>query len=92
MGKKDNLSDFQCSMIIDARWVGLKISKIAVLLGFSCTIIFRVLQRIVRERKKSSKQWKSLFDERGCGRNARFILANRKATVTQITTLYKRGI
>lgn len=38
-------------MIIDARWAGLKMSKTAVLHGFSCTIIFRVLQRIVRKRK-----------------------------------------
>ncbi len=35
MGKKGNLSYFECGMVVGARRAGLSISKIADLLGFS---------------------------------------------------------
>ena len=42
MGKKGDLSDFECGMVVGARWAGLSISETADLLGFSHTIISRV--------------------------------------------------
>ncbi len=35
MGKKGDLSDFECGMVVGARRAGLSISKTADLLGFS---------------------------------------------------------
>ncbi len=37
MGKKGDLSDFECGMVVGARRAGLIISKTTDLLGFSCT-------------------------------------------------------
>ncbi len=42
MGKKRDLSDFECGIVVGARRAGLSISKTADLLGFSRTTIFRV--------------------------------------------------
>ncbi len=42
MGKKEDLSDFERGMIVDARRAGLSISKTADLLWFSRTTIARV--------------------------------------------------
>ena len=39
MGKKWNLSNSECGMIIGARWAGLSMSETADLLGFSLTSI-----------------------------------------------------
>ncbi len=55
MGKKGDLSDFECGMVVGARRDGLSISKTAVLLVFSHTTISRVLQRMVQ--KKENIQW-----------------------------------
>jgi len=41
-GKKGDLSDFECGMVVDARQAGLNISETADLLGFSLTTISRV--------------------------------------------------
>ncbi len=42
MGKKGNLSDFECVMVVGARWTGRSISETADLLGFSHTNISRL--------------------------------------------------
>ncbi|KAJ8244997.1 hypothetical protein COCON_G00236540 [Conger conger] len=42
MGKRLNLSDFDCGMIVAGRQGGLSISETADLLGFSCTLVSRV--------------------------------------------------
>ncbi len=42
MEKKADLSDFERRMVVGARRAGLSISKMADLLGFSCTTISRV--------------------------------------------------
>ncbi len=42
MGKKGDLSDFECGMVVGARRAGLSISKTVDLLGFSRTTISRV--------------------------------------------------
>ncbi len=34
MGKKEDLSDFECGMVVGTRWTGLSISKTADLLGW----------------------------------------------------------
>jgi len=47
MGKKGDLSDFDCGMVVGARPACLSISETADLLGFSCTTI----SRVYRERK-----------------------------------------
>ena len=47
MGKKADLGDFECGMVVGARRAGLSISETADLLGFSCTTI----QRMVRKRE-----------------------------------------
>ncbi len=41
MGKKGDLSDFECGMVVGVRRTGLSISKTADLLGFSRTTISR---------------------------------------------------
>ncbi len=51
MGKKGDLSDFECGMVVGARRDGLSISKTAVLLVFSHTTISRVLQRMVQKKE-----------------------------------------
>jgi len=42
MGNKGDLSNFECGMVVGARWVGLSILQSAQLLGFSHTTISRV--------------------------------------------------
>jgi len=42
-GNKDDLSNFEHGMVVDARWAGLSISQSAQLLGFSCTTISRMV-------------------------------------------------
>ncbi len=77
-------------MVAGARRAGLSISKTADLLGFSRTTI----SRVYREEKISSEQQlcggKCLVDVRGQRRMGRLVRDDRKATVTQITTLYNQ--
>ncbi len=51
MGKKGDLSDFECRMVDGARRAGLSISKTADLLGFSHTTISRVTENGPKKRK-----------------------------------------
>ena len=44
IGKKGDLSDFECGMVVGARQAGLSISETADLLGFSHTTISRVFR------------------------------------------------
>ncbi len=69
MGKKGDLSDFECRMVVGARRAGLSISETADLLVFSRTTISRVFREWSGKEKISSERQlcgrKCLADVRG---------------------------
>ncbi len=97
MGKKEDLSDFECWMVVGARRAGLSIfRKITDLLRFSHTTISRVYREWSEKEKISSERQlcgrKSLVDIRGQRRMGRLVRDDRMATVTQIATRYNQGM
>jgi len=96
MGKKGDLSDFECGMVLGARLAGLSISKTADLLGCSCTTISRVYREWSEKYKISSERQlcgrKCLVDFRGQRRMSRLVRDDKMGTVTQITIRYNQGM
>jgi len=94
MGKKGDLSNFDCDMFVGARRPG--ISQSAQLLGFSHTTISRVYKEFCEKGKTSSMQLscgqKCLVDARGQRRMGRLMQVDGRATLTEITTRYNRGM
>ncbi len=74
----------------------LSISKTADLLGFSRRTISMVYREWSEKEKISSERQlcgrKCLVDVKGQRRMGRLVRDDRKATVTQITTLYNQGM
>ncbi len=66
MGKKGDLSDFECGMVVGARRAGLSISKTADLMGFSRTTISR-------DNREKSKKEKISSEQQLCRQNALFM-------------------
>ncbi len=56
MGKKGDLSDFECGMVVGARRTGLSISKTANLLRFSQTTSSSVYREWSEKEKISSER------------------------------------
>ncbi len=79
-------------MVVGARWAGLSNSETADLLGLSHATISRVYRELSEKEKISSEEVfsgrKCLVDARCQRRMARPVQDDRKAAVTQITTLY----
>uniref|UniRef100_A0A9J8AX61 Transposase Tc1-like domain-containing protein n=1 Tax=Cyprinus carpio carpio TaxID=630221 RepID=A0A9J8AX61_CYPCA len=96
MGKKGDLSNFERGMVVGARRASLSISQSAQLLGFLRTTISRVYKELCEKGKTSSMRQscgrKYLVDARGQRRMGRLIQADRRATLTEITTRYNRGM
>lgn len=66
MGKNGDLSDFECSTVVGARWAGLSISKTAYLLGYSPSTVSRVYKE--KGKISSERQFfggKCLADAKG---------------------------
>src|SRR5512133_2013420 len=96
MVKKGDLRDFDRGMVVAARRAALSISETADLLGFSRTAISRLYRECSdKEEINSERQFcgrKCLVAARGQRRMARLVPADRKATVTQISTRYNRAL
>ncbi len=93
MGKKGDLSDIDCGIDVGARQAGLSFSQTADLQGF---LMHNHLRKWSKKEKTSSEQQfcgqKCFIDARGQRRMVRLVWADRKATVTQITTHCNRGL
>ena len=91
MGKKCDLTDFDHGMIISARQGGLSISETAVI-----SWNFHAQQSLEFAENGAKKQkhpvMKHLANESGQWRRARLAKADRKVTVTQITTHYNSRV
>ncbi len=83
-------------MVVGARRAGLSISKTADLLVFSRTTLSRVYREWSEKEKISSERQlcgrKCLVDVRGQRRMGRLVRDDRKATLSQITTRYNKGM
>ncbi len=96
MGKKGDLSDFECGMVVCARWTGLSISKLLIYWDFQALPSLGFTENGPKKRKYpvsgSCVDQKCLVDVRGQRRMDRLVRDDRKTTVTQITTRYNQDM
>jgi len=92
--RKVILAILSMAWFVGARRAGLSVSQSAQLLGFLHTTIS---SKEWFEKGKTSNMWQScgrkcLVDARGQRRMGRMLQADRRATLTEITTRYNRGM
>ncbi len=96
MGKKGNVSDFECGMVVSTDGLVWIFKKLLIYWDFHAQTISRVYRELSEKEKISSERQlcgrKCPVDVRGQRRMGRLVRDDRKATIIQIITRYNQGM